>query len=82
MIPMRNPNGQIFNVEKSQVPRMLVLGWTLVEEQPMLINNINYKVLSTTPRTYKDGNPNPYTLKVQMVNKPYMISYYNPKDSK
>lgn len=32
MVPMKNPNGQIFNVEKSQVTRLLSLGWTLVKE--------------------------------------------------
>jgi len=33
MVPMMNPNKQIFNIEKSEVSRLLKLGWTLVNEK-------------------------------------------------
>ena len=44
------------------------------------INNIAYKVLPRAPRTLKNGDLNPYILKVKMVNKPYMTSYYMPEE--
>ena len=31
MTEMKNPNGQIFNIENHRVSEMLALGWTLVD---------------------------------------------------
>ena len=34
VVEMKNPNGQEFNVETAQVPRMIELGWSHIDEHP------------------------------------------------